>query len=177
MAAIMIPRPNNQSSRDSDPNLFQTWRVIRMAPARVYLTQPELQTETGQQLLDLVVRIALDGKLDLEEIKELRRWLKQNSTSSLPSVAFLHDIMTRITADKVIDRDELLELHLAIERVIPKSHREPILKARKAVKPFERKAQGATSNPARERTGGSQASKRNRVRDLHEASPCILQGG
>lgn len=39
--------------------------------------------------------------------------------------------MTHITSDGVIDRDELLELHLAIERVIPTVHRGPIIQARK----------------------------------------------
>lgn len=39
--------------------------------------------------------------------------------------------MARITADGVVDRDELLELHLANERVIPASHRSPIVQARK----------------------------------------------
>lgn len=100
-------------------------------PTRLYLTSTELQTKVGRELLDLTVRIATDGKLDLEEIKELRKWLKLNEVSELPSVAFLHDIMTRITADKLIDRDELIELHLAIERVIPKANRDPIIKARK----------------------------------------------
>jgi hypothetical protein len=42
---------------------------------RVYLTQPELETEAGKQLLELTIRIAADGKLDLPEIKELRKWL------------------------------------------------------------------------------------------------------
>jgi hypothetical protein len=32
--------------------------------------------------------------------------------------------MTRIAGDGVIDRDELIELHLAVERVVPPSHRE-----------------------------------------------------
>jgi transcription initiation factor IIE alpha subunit len=39
--------------------------------------------------------------------------------------------MARITADGVIDRDELLELHLAVERVIPTTHRTPVVIYRK----------------------------------------------
>jgi len=39
---------------------------------RVYLTNSDLSCEAGRQLLELASRIAQDGKLDLEEIKELR---------------------------------------------------------------------------------------------------------
>jgi hypothetical protein len=99
---------------------------------RVYLTNTELETEVGKQLLELVVRIATDGKLDLPEIKELRGWLLSNKENdSVVAIGYLRGIMDRITADRVIDRDELLELHLAIERVIPTTHRTPILQARK----------------------------------------------
>ena len=38
---------------------------------RVYLTNPELETDAGKQLLEVTVRVATDGKLDSAEIKEL----------------------------------------------------------------------------------------------------------
>lgn len=99
---------------------------------RVFLTQAELENEAGQHLLDLAVRIATDGKLDLDEIKELRSWLRANKgNDNVAAINYLHDIMARITADGVIDRDELLEVHLAIERVIPTAARTPVLQARK----------------------------------------------
>lgn len=99
---------------------------------RVFLTNPELATETGQELLALVTRIALDGKLDLAEIKELRSWLRINEArTDIAAVRYLNDIMTRIAADGHIDRDELLELHLAVERVVPSALRRPITQARK----------------------------------------------
>lgn len=99
---------------------------------RVFLTTPELETEAGKQLLKLTFRIATDGKLDLPEIKELRKWLRDNkSNESVAAIGYLQDIMARITADGVIDRDELLELHLAVERVIPTSHRKSVIQARK----------------------------------------------
>lgn len=99
---------------------------------RVFLTIPDLKTDVGKQLLELTVRIATDGKLDLDEIKELRRWLRDNKDeTSIAAVGYLHDIMSRVTADGVIDRDELVELHLAVERVIPKAHRTPVVQARK----------------------------------------------
>jgi hypothetical protein len=102
------------------------------AHLRVYLTSPELETDAGKQLLEMTVRIAADGKLGLAGIKELRRWLRANKDNDcIAAIRYLHEIMSRITADGVIDRDELIELQLAVERVIPASHRPPIIQARK----------------------------------------------
>jgi hypothetical protein len=98
---------------------------------RVYLTSSELQAAAGTQLLKLCRRIAYDGKLDLQEIITLRKWLRANQTNnSVAAIAYLHDIMERVTADRVIDRDEQLELQLAIERVIPPAHRTQAIQAR-----------------------------------------------
>ncbi|MEQ1903462.1 MAG: HIRAN domain-containing protein [Pirellulaceae bacterium] len=99
---------------------------------RVALTNLELETKIGKQLLELTVRIGFDGKIDLNEINEFRTWLHKNKNNgSVAAIPYLRDILTRITSDGVIDRDELLELQLAIERVIPASHRKPIILARK----------------------------------------------
>ncbi|MFL5327617.1 MAG: hypothetical protein ACJ8C4_01775 [Gemmataceae bacterium] len=99
---------------------------------RVYLTSPEIATETGSQLLQLLLQISADGKLDVEKIKSLWRWLAKNKDNrEVAAVAYLNEIMTRITADKVIDKDELAELHGAVERVIPATHREAAVRARK----------------------------------------------
>jgi len=99
---------------------------------RVYLKTSDLESEAGKQLLDLTVHIAMDGKLDLDEIKALRSWLLANaSNTQIAAIGYMRDIMTRIAGDGVIDRDELIELHLAVERVVPPSHRAPIVEARK----------------------------------------------
>ncbi len=99
---------------------------------RVVLTKTELETEVAKELLALIVSITTDGKLDLEEIVALRKWLRANKDNeTVSAIPYLHDIMTRITSDGVIDRDELLELHLAIERVIPTAQRTDIIQARK----------------------------------------------
>lgn len=99
---------------------------------RVYLTQPEINTTAGTELLELCLRITADGKLDLAEIKELRSWLSTHKgQTGITAIPYLRDIIKRITADGVIDRNELRELHLAVERVIPASHRTPAEQARK----------------------------------------------
>ena len=99
---------------------------------RVYLTKTDLENPLAKDLLELCLRIAADGQITLEEIKELRRWLRTNaSLETIVGVSYLADIMNRITADKVIDRDELIELQLAIERVVPNAYRTGIVQARK----------------------------------------------
>lgn len=99
---------------------------------RVYLTNPELESEVGKQLLELSIRIATDGRLDRDEIRELRTWLRDNKGNDrVAAVAYLDDIMARIAADGVIDRDEIIELFLAVERVIPAAKRTQIVQARK----------------------------------------------
>jgi hypothetical protein len=99
---------------------------------RVALKTADLQTSFGKELLELVVAIAMDGKLDLEEIKRLRAWLRANqATTEIVAIGYLAEIMNRVAADGVIDREELIELHLAVERVVPASHRQPIVEARK----------------------------------------------
>lgn len=99
---------------------------------RVSLTKADLESQYGKHLLELCTCIAADGKLELEEIKALRRWLRENhAESNLGAAKSLHHVMRRITADGVIDRDELLDLFLAVERVIPVAQRTAVAEARR----------------------------------------------
>ena len=99
---------------------------------RVYLTGPELETDTAKELLALCLQITDDGIVDLVEIKTLRKWLRKNRrVDSIAAIPYLCDIMARITADCIIERDELVQLQLAIERVIPRAKRDPATQVRK----------------------------------------------
>lgn len=99
---------------------------------RVYLTQSELETEAGKELLQLCNGITADGRIEVQEINTLRRWLASHKgDTTVVAIAYLSEIMERIAADKVIDRDELSELHLAIERVIPAPVRTAAVQARR----------------------------------------------
>ena len=110
---------------------------------RVYLSKTDVATDAGAELLQLCLRITDDGKIDLEEIKSLIRWLRVNwKNESIPAIPYLYDIMKRITADRVIDKDELLELQIAIERVIPTVQRTPAIQER------ERNAKRSDENAA-----------------------------
>ena len=119
---------------------------------RVYLITSDLESDAGKQLLDLTVRIAMDGELDLDEIMALHAWLRANEANTqIAAVGYLRDIMTRVAADGVIDQDELIELHLAVERVVPPSHRAPIMEARKKRDAARRERLQEASRVERER--------------------------
>jgi hypothetical protein len=99
---------------------------------RVYLTNPELATDAGKQLLELTVRIAADGLIEPSEIEELHTWLAANKGNDrVAAIPYLTEMLSRITADGVVDRDELVQLHLAVERVIPAAQRKAAVQARK----------------------------------------------
>lgn len=90
------------------------------------LTSEEAKTQVGAQLLVLCEQIIADGKLDLQEVKDLRKFLnKHKETSGIRAVGYLHAIMTRITADKVVDRAEQKELLTALKNIIPVSQAGP----------------------------------------------------
>ena len=99
---------------------------------RVFLQGQELYTTAGRELLDLCLTITRDGKLDRAEIIRLAQWLKAHeSETGIAAIPYLSSIMNRITADRLIDRQELTELHLAVERVIPRVLRGRAKAARK----------------------------------------------
>jgi len=130
-----------------------------MIMKKVALTAQQLDSPTGQELLRLTTQAASDGKLDLREIKELRRWLRDNqNNASIPAITYLNDIMTRVAADGVIDRDELIELHLAIERVIPTTHRADAKQARKV-------RESAARERVREKQRAEKALEKAQLRD------------
>lgn len=99
---------------------------------RVYLTPTELQTEVGKELLQLCLEVTKDGRIDLQEIIALRKLLRSHEgDTAVAAIAYLGEIMNRITSDNVINRDELLELHLAVERVLPVAIRTAATQARR----------------------------------------------
>jgi hypothetical protein len=132
---------------------------------RVVLTPAHLATQAGKELLEIAVRVTLDGKLDADEIKSLYGWCKANkATSDIPAIGYLHDIITRVAADKFIDRDELMELHLAIERVIPTSFRGGVKEARKSEEAARKDREREKQRLAREEEKARKKEERDRAR-------------
>jgi hypothetical protein len=109
------------------PNKLQEMKTMR-----VYLTNAELANSEGKELLELVMRILTDGKLDQSEVHELQDWLASHShINNVAAITYLNDILKRINSDGEIDEDESMQLHLALERVVPAAHRSFVTQARK----------------------------------------------
>lgn len=91
--------------------------------ARVSLTQGQLKTDEGQQLLELLMKITHDGVVDYEEVETLSEWLDDHIDSDIPAIGYLRDIIESIWRDNDIDMQDRWDLLLAIERVLPPDQR------------------------------------------------------
>lgn len=99
---------------------------------RVTLTKKHLQIKEVEDFVGLLVNIASDGALEYEDLEKLTAWLNCHSHLDVPAVKFMIDLMLRICGDGKISGEEVFEIQLAIERVLPKEFRTHITKARKS---------------------------------------------
>jgi hypothetical protein len=131
----------------------------------VVLTPENLATQAGKELLEIAVRITLDGKIDADEIKALYRCcVAHKAQEGISAIPYLIDIITRIAADKRVDRDELMELHLAIERVIPTSFRGGAKEARKSEEATRREQERERKRIEKDREKAQRKEERDRER-------------
>jgi hypothetical protein len=100
---------------------------------RIVLTKSEIATRAGVELLSLCSNITEDGSVSNDEIQQLRDWLAQNQSEPMPAIAYLSTLVNRIVADGRITPNERKELHRALERVLPKDHREIAIQRREAL--------------------------------------------
>lgn len=103
---------------------------------RVSLTEKQLESAAGAELLALCKSITSDGAISTSEIVALAKWLQAHQENDhIPAVSFLSEIVTRIIADKRVTKDELAELHAAIRKVLPPDERKAAAEAREAKQP------------------------------------------
>lgn len=95
------------------------------------LTKAQIRSAIGAELLSLCQNITEDGRLQREEIKALRDWLRRNRQADLPAIGFLCETVENIIADKVVTIPEQTELYKAIVTVLPKEARKTAVDARK----------------------------------------------
>ena len=105
---------------------------------RVSLTKKQLAEEQGAKLLSLLCEITADGSLSEEEVKNLGDWLLENQALDYPSVGLLLEVLARVLADGTVSVEERLEIHLAIERVLPVTERSRVKESREAAEEIER---------------------------------------
>jgi HIRAN domain len=99
----------------------------------VSLSKKQLATPIGAELLGLCESIKSDGQLSKDNIISLAKWLRTHKDCELPAAAFLSEVVERIIADKKVSADEMAELHLAIEKVLPGDVRKTAVESRKVI--------------------------------------------
>ena len=100
--------------------------------ARVTLNRTHLKMPEVEGFVVLLVNIASDGVLEYAELQKLSDWLNSHIHLDVPAVKFVVDLMLRVCADGKITDEEIFEIQLGIERILPKEYRTQITEARKA---------------------------------------------
>jgi hypothetical protein len=91
---------------------------------RVSISSSQAQEGAAADLVALLQSTTADGKITTAEIKELHRWIRQNSECGLPAMHFLKETIESICADGRVSDVEREELAKAIERVLPPEMRD-----------------------------------------------------
>jgi hypothetical protein len=102
-------------------------------PVKLALTQKQLDSDIGAELLGLCLSITEDGRLSATEIKELIAWVNDHKHEKLPAIQFLVGTLVRILEDGKITEDERHELHRAVEAIIPAKFRRGATDARRQI--------------------------------------------
>jgi hypothetical protein len=102
---------------------------------RLSLTKGQLATPVGQDFLSLLLDIGKDGVLEYEELERLSNFLNRSKNCEIPGISFLFNLMIEVCEDQKITSEELVEIQLGIERVLPPATRAEIKRSRLALLP------------------------------------------
>ncbi|MCW5766853.1 MAG: hypothetical protein KIT68_12865 [Phycisphaeraceae bacterium] len=89
---------------------------------RITLTRAECDTEAGKALIDMILAMCHDGRLDMGEIKRLYAFVCETRTT-INAFGYLRAKLREIIADGVVDPIEEFDLKKAFERIVPKEIR------------------------------------------------------
>jgi hypothetical protein len=90
---------------------------------RVSMTKGQLAEGLGRELLELSNTWLRDGKLEVRELEELKAWLANAPSDSIPAIRFLREEVERYIADGQVHDWELSRLQAALIRVLPQKER------------------------------------------------------
>ena len=120
----------------------------------VYLRKKFLESGTGQKFLNLLTSIVEDGKVTEEELDLLLVFLNEeneNLPTDNPSIGPLKEKINDIYGDGVVDSKELVSLFDLLLKIIPKSHREPLLVKIKQIRKEEKILEDRRNYPPTEK--------------------------
>jgi hypothetical protein len=108
------------------------------------LSQEQLATARGAELLSLCQSVTADGRLAPEELEGLKQWLQEVDTADLPAVQYLRTSIERVLADGRITPGEYREVHRAVEAILPFEARKQAVAARQEAETAEAAAAADT---------------------------------
>jgi hypothetical protein len=101
------------------------------------LSQAQLATALGAELLSLCQSVTADGHLAPEELQGLQQWVNDADAAALPAVQYLRTSIERVLADGRITPQEYREVYRAVEAILPFEARKQALVARQQVETAE----------------------------------------
>jgi hypothetical protein len=104
------------------------------------LSDAELRTQLGAELLTLCQSVTADGRLAPEELAGLKQWLSDAQAAKMPAAEHLRFVIERVLADGKITADEYREVHRVVEAALP-------LEARQHARTARLEAESASRDP------------------------------
>jgi hypothetical protein len=102
-------------------------RMVFSMSARFSLTPKQCDTPIGQELISLLIEIERGGFITEQGVRQLNEWLEPRADSKIVPILYLLDLSRHVLSSGKLTNDGAYEMQLAIERVLPKPIREPIL--------------------------------------------------
>lgn len=101
------------------------------------LSNADLCTELGTELLALCKSVTADGRMAPEELTALKQWLSDAQSASMPAAKHLRGFIEKVLADGRITADEYQQVLRAVESVLPFEARREAIEARLAAEATE----------------------------------------
>lgn len=120
----------------SDSDVFvcddcrQTFSGKSSQAARVTLTKSQLRIPEVSEFAELLINIASDGAIEYEELQNLAEWLNAHKSIDVPAIHFMFNLLLRVCKTQQLGGEEIYQVQLGIERVLPKEFRTRIVEKR-----------------------------------------------
>lgn len=108
------------------------------APRRSLTASQLRDNPDAIELLAILQGIASDGRVRAEEIHDLQKWLDAQRASELPAIAYLRECVETVLEDGHVSDAERRFVQDAVEKVMPKEHRDVAALLRREAKAADR---------------------------------------
>lgn len=95
------------------------------------ITKNQLEMPEVSEFSELLIEIASDGVIEYEELQTLAEWLNRHKQLDVPAIHFMFNLLLRVCKTQRLGSEEIYQVQLGIERVLPKEFRQRIAEARR----------------------------------------------